>query len=282
MNAVYLGVVFYERMKNRETGRVHSVFDRVVNILLDKEAVPDSFLSIGNCMIQVSPAMLVTDWSASWHLLNVKVGDRVYLCENHLWIGTIKIDTGRARLWRGMTGDQIAQIQVCCDVVLEKRKRQLAEDLQNRRKHLEPDVLVIEEKLQKLIYGLECWIRDDKDTAFDAAGLIGLGRGLTPSGDDVLCGALYGMYFSGELGRCKSEKLESLRADVKRSLHKTNCISSHFLRYAADAMWGEKEEEFLLAFYSRKSCDYREKAQRILETGASSGADQMTGFLLAL
>jgi len=282
MNALCLGTVFYDRMRQCRTGQVHSVFDRVVNIVLDHEAMPDSFLSIGNFSVQVTPAMLVTDWPVSWHQLELKAGDRVCLHKSYLWIGNIRIHAEKACLWHPMTNEQIMGIEVCCDDILAKRKKQLSEDLQNYKAQLERELPVAERLLQKAVYDMEHWLSNEKATAFDAGHLIGLGRGLTPAGDDILCGALYGMYFSEILGRGQTEKRKKLREDIKGSLHKTNDISRHFLRYAVEGIWGRKEEEFLLAFYSQQSSEYREKAKCILETGASSGTDQMTGFLMVL
>lgn len=282
MNALYLGTVFQQCMKNCRRGTIHSVFDKVINFVLDSEEIPDSMLSVGNIKVQVNPAMLITDCSISWNKFNIKVGDRVYLYEKYLQIGTIKIDAPKAMLWRALEDEQFSFIEICREEMLIERKKQLSEDLKNYKEKLDKELPYVERKLQEGIDLLGSWIYEETDFVLIADRLLGLGRGLTPTGDDILCGALYGMCFLEKMGRYSKEKLEQFRMDVKKSIHKTSDISQHFLRYAVEGMWGKKEEEFLLAFYSEKELDYREKAKQILQTGASSGVDQMTGILLTL
>ena len=105
--------------------------------------------------------------------------------------------------------------------------------------------------------------------------LLGLGTGLTPSGDDVLCGLFY------VLLRSKWRRRESLLALMEAVKEKapfaTNRISAAYLKAIAenapygrmDAMW---------AILTGETCG----SIRILtEIGSSSGGDMLLGMLLA-
>lgn len=61
--------------------------------------------------------------------------------------------------------------------------------------------------------------------------LIGLGKGLTPSGDDFLCGVLAGLALTGKDAHPFTRRL---RSHVRENLHRTNRISAAFLRCASD------------------------------------------------
>lgn len=99
--------------------------------------------------------------------------------------------------------------------------------------------------------------------------LIGLGTGLTPGGDDFLCGVLAGMIFCGLNGHPFAEILKN-RIDL--GLKRTNDISRMFLECALDDQYGLAVHGF-----------YRETAGTILseirQIGHTSGIDTLCGIL---
>jgi hypothetical protein len=106
-------------------------------------------------------------------------------------------------------------------------------------------------------------------------GLVGLGCGLTPSGDDFLCGLLASLRCSGSLA---PELSEAILAECGR----TGEVSASCLRYAARGYFPRALHE-LAAAIARS--DAREAARAVLglcEAGHSSGADTASGFLFGL
>lgn len=61
--------------------------------------------------------------------------------------------------------------------------------------------------------------------------LIGVGKGLTPSGDDFLCGVLAGLALTGKDAHPFTRRL---RSHVRENLSRTNRISAAFLRSASE------------------------------------------------
>lgn len=113
--------------------------------------------------------------------------------------------------------------------------------------------------------------KGDWDNAANTlACVIGLGIGLTPSGDDFLCGAIAGFILLNRTGHPLYSKLE---ACIQKSLDRTNEISRSFLSCALKG-------QFSLPVVSIKS--YR--SARDLYTafsmiGHSSGIDTLCGIL---
>ena len=136
--------------------------------------------------------------------------------------------------------------------------------------------------------------------------LVGLGEGLTPSGDDLLVGVLAGLTrLAGEGGNAWARRqLPAWRAAVRRALARgpgvTTDVSREFLRHAAAGRFAEPLKELVVSVRPSLSVglrgaggvsgDAREQAlavarqliRRALAVGASSGADGLAGLLLVL
>lgn len=103
--------------------------------------------------------------------------------------------------------------------------------------------------------------------------LIGLGIGLTPSGDDFLCGFLAGMILKG---KDQHPLYTLLRQSILNSLERTNPISQAFLHCAC-------QKQFSLTTCNIKnSPSFDRLFQDIQSIGHSSGADTLCGVFLAV
>jgi hypothetical protein len=110
-----------------------------------------------------------------------------------------------------------------------------------------------------------------------ARGLIGLGPGLTPAGDDCLVGVL------AVLHRVDAPWLASvpaLRDGIRAAARAaTTSVSAEFLRHALDGLFGETLVDFVTAANADGA---QEGARRLRAHGATSGADTLLGVALAL
>lgn len=113
--------------------------------------------------------------------------------------------------------------------------------------------------------------KEDADSVFLCVGsLLGLGTGLTPSGDDVLAGLLYGLRHSTLRNAPVTEALTN--AIVTQAQEKTTAVSADvLLALAQDA-----------PFERLKNAWHREDgAEALLEIGSNSGSEMLLGLLLA-
>lgn len=109
--------------------------------------------------------------------------------------------------------------------------------------------------------------------------LIGLGKGLTPSGDDVVCGILASLGFMGD--QINKTKFKNITKNLKNALDDpniTNVISREFIIYALDGYHSELIKKLYQAIANQKN------VEQILETisnqGFSSGIDFLTGMYI--
>jgi hypothetical protein len=110
------------------------------------------------------------------------------------------------------------------------------------------------------------------------AGLVGLGCGLTPSGDDFLCGFV-------TAGHCHSDRvhlpfLGEMKRQVLDCLAGTNAISATLLRCAAEGKISGALHDLAQALQGGR--DLAGALARLCAFGHSSGMDIATGFLYGL
>jgi len=108
-----------------------------------------------------------------------------------------------------------------------------------------------------------------------AMGLAGLGRGLTPAGDDFIMGALLGLRTIA-LSKTCSRIAETI---LSIAIQRTNSLSAAWLRAAAKGETHETWRSFFEAIEQGSREKMEAAAIKILNVGHSSGADAMAGFL---
>jgi Protein of unknown function (DUF2877) len=114
--------------------------------------------------------------------------------------------------------------------------------------------------------------------AVECAEMIhGFGFGLTPSGDDFITGMLYALYLLQEI--TGKENLVSLRNNVCKAAESENIISLNSMKMAANGRFGESFKNMVFALAQNNERDICEAVHNILNMGATSGADMLTGFL---
>lgn len=110
------------------------------------------------------------------------------------------------------------------------------------------------------------------------AAMIGLGVGLTPSGDDFLVGLLLALSV-GLPGRMEPV-LEELKAHIRRFSGGTNDISRQYLLCACRREYGLRLHELLQAGAEGKGI--RTALEKTAEIGHSSGVDTLNGLLAGI
>jgi hypothetical protein len=111
--------------------------------------------------------------------------------------------------------------------------------------------------------------------------VVGCGPGSTPAGDDVLVGIL-AVLTSPHSGATGAAAASSLRRSLSPLLPMTTDISGHLLRQAVDGLFGRAVHELVCALIGDPAPrQLNETVQRVVETGATSGADMCAGLLAA-
>jgi hypothetical protein len=128
----------------------------------------------------------------------------------------------------------------------------------------------------------------------------GTGFGLTPSGDDFNCGVLYALNYLNRHSRSTPMhmsvpdsgaelKLEVASGDLSEIIEEcysnsvgNNLISNTFLKYAYLNLYYENFYELLKALKQNNTKNISYYAEKVINSGHTSGSDMITGFILTI
>ncbi|HEU5198465.1 MAG TPA: DUF2877 domain-containing protein [Ktedonobacterales bacterium] len=111
--------------------------------------------------------------------------------------------------------------------------------------------------------------------------LIGLGPGLTPSGDDVLTGLIAATLVLGEALEQPVMFYQRLSAEaLALAYSRTNKISSTWIEYAGRGEVAEHLGRLFEALTQHDRSLIEQAAQEVLSSGATSGGDLLAGIIL--
>ncbi|SHN87019.1 DUF2877 domain-containing protein [Desulfitobacterium chlororespirans] len=288
-----------------DKGRVHSVFHRVINILWS-----DGLWSISRSDVSNGPANVVTNLpiSSDFTLYGIEPGTLVYFKkkEGLLLLGGLSISLEKAVYWQAPLSQNNSLLPVALikanlsEVESWLRLSPRSPGLAKLFPHLtalvqgtfalprsaDPVVLLAGQSINCLVKGI--YSLDRTIIEEGTCSLIGLGPGLTPSGDDFLAGLLLSLAAAQRAFSVSSAALLPLAHKalsdiiVKHSPGLTNEISSQMLCLASQGTGSELMENMVCALYyglSPKITPAR-AAQELCSVGASSGFDQLLGILL--
>ena len=146
-----------------------------------------------------------------------------------------------------------------------------------------PEIMTLVERAIKTVPALV-----DATGNFEADGaitavrpLIGLGPGLTPSGDDFIVGYLAGLWSTAGSDSSRLRFMSSLGALLCQAATGTNTISRTYIKSAVNGNVSEPIATLAQCVGQAKSMDtIREATRTALQVGNTSGADGVLGLLL--
>lgn len=240
-------------------GRVYAVFARCAYVMVDGgDALVLHAAGSDHTPTSLCPAI----WPPGGPAL--AAGDPVAGRAGHLKIGELVLDVRGARAWRparppAPTGG-LARAGVRIGAVHRPALRAAGE----RTGDLLP---TLERALAT---------REAGRVTSCVASLVGLGPGLTPSGDDALVGLLAVLH---RLSPANDASLALLGPAVATHLHRTGDISAHYLRLAVAGHVGERLVALGDALAVGADLDVDRAAASVAASGATSGADALLGVL---
>ena len=114
-----------------------------------------------------------------------------------------------------------------------------------------------------------------------ARAMIGLGPGVTPSGDDILIGFLAGLWSTAGKDWKRISFIESFGNELANIAQNTNEISRTYLALAAQGQFSSSLSR-LTESIAGGAEDLAEAAEAAMRVGHSSGMDSVTGLLIGL
>ena len=264
--ALLMGSRFASACSEGTGGRVHSVFDRAVNIEIVERGADVSLLTLLSADSDVSPTSLVTSMRGDSWGNYCKKGDNVIFIKDVVYLGSAPAIGGvsSAAVWKSARNEEIGGLPKLAREEISARSKRVKLYLKENR------IIMNEFKVESLDH-------------LDVTSFLGWGMGLTPSGDDFLAGLLSATYFAQIVYGRKCDMLSAIVDTVLQNMAaKTNQISRHFLRYAAEGLWGRATERFMLAFYGNDDIALDNAIQEKASFGATSGIDEIQGIMFGL
>lgn len=139
----------------------------------------------------------------------------------------------------------------------------------------------VADALSSLVLGMQ---HLDGDLASEGVQkLVGLGTGLTPTGDDVLVGLLAAAWAQLGTDPRRAAWMQALAETVRGQSQRTNDISRSYLVLAAEGQFSSSLVLLARAIYAGASPEaVRAAAEIAFQTGHTSGLDAVTGLLAGL
>ena len=260
----------------RTTGTVHSVYRKTINLSFD-----GTLVALQTAGSPLSPIRLITTLAGQeMSHLPVSAGlpvsltaDTIHLAETAFCLDAAEtVDTRLMPVPESRLPSLTAQI---CSVLKHSAKggfRNLLFPTEHSTQLGEQLVLVAAENHMNLC-SQELCLFHYTTAAHSLSSLIGLGIGLTPSGDDFLCGVLAGLILRNGTDHPFSAALQE---QITQKLPDTNDISRAFLHCALQGQFSE-------AICSlRHASDAAQLSAAFSAIGHSSGMDTLCGILYAL
>jgi hypothetical protein len=125
--------------------------------------------------------------------------------------------------------------------------------------------------------------RFDVEASADASQkMIGLGPGVTPTGDDILIGYLAGLWSTAGEDKEKLTFIESFGKALSLLTYQTNEISRTYLYHAIRCEFSSSLINLLNAIENGEAEHLVSTAKEAMRVGHSSGMDSITGLLIGL
>jgi hypothetical protein len=138
----------------------------------------------------------------------------------------------------------------------------------------------LSQPIMELITGAE---RLDPDASIEAAHkMIGLGPGVTPSGDDVLIGFLAGLHSTVGNEQARLAFIQAFGESLSSLSMETNEISRTYLYHAIHGRFSSSMIALLDAIKGGREDQLLSAANAAMRVGHSSGMDSVTGLLVGL
>ena len=267
----------------RVSGTVHSVFAHACNI----ETASGDLVTLLASTQGNGPRGIKLAHAAALLYARLSAGQEVLIGQAQLRVpaAAVAIDFAGARVWSG----EIAAVSPnVCARALRRVRSILCERVflqgfvpliaGSRPAQSAFDRAFIERLSSTLPALAQATVRHDSvEVAGIAAQLVGLGPGLTPSGDDFLTGYLAALWSRAGTDGGIAALLTRIDVSLTPLFLRTNAISRQMLRDAVQGRFAEHLLDVISAL--AHAGDVVHATMRALESGHSSGADTLCGLL---
>ena len=246
--------------------KIHSIYENTVNLIVNNH-----ILALQTHNTVISPISLITDANS----FNINLNSKIYINNNCIFIDNFCFDYSKTEITDSKMHKNTFNISY--DMLIQaiyKADFSGFNAIFSSNTDIKENFLIINAAKNKInISTNELLNKNYENAANTLSSLIGLGIGLTPSGDDFLCGVLAGCIFDN-LEKHSFVKL--LKKQIQNNLQNTNDISRAFLSCSLNDNFSTP----VLNLPYFKSPD--EVYDNFKKIGHSSGIDTLCGIYYSL
>ena len=290
LDAMLVSDAITPHLERAEPCAVHSIFESVLNL-----ETRNGLITVGGPSVGPLPHGLSISRELDYRSLGLRSGQLVILERHRIRIpgSNIEIDLSGATPWS-------PRLPVISQGVAQARWRDRAADMRRLAAtavRARPGAGDGIGALIDLDHGpsigavariagprLECLAQavrtgDPAAAGVAAESLVGLGPGLTPSGDDALVGMA-----AAVTAMAGPEALDAsfLGSVAESAPTRTTMVSATFLRHASAGQFSASVHQLMGVLIGPDASDARTTIERCVAYGATSGADMLVGALLGL
>lgn len=254
-------------------GTVHSVFSKAINIVSG-----ETMVSVLSKETLLEPMSVRLDDAISFTAAGIKAGDSVHLSPDSLTVGMLRMPWKLVDSWKEKHTFELNSLQECA----YRADRFLTDYLQTFVRPVGMAVLFqktddegkrgyLSGKVQMLMSA-----QTEEETLAAMSELVGLGPGLTPAGDDFLCGYMRTSILLGT-------KIDYAKL-IKRIKHLTNELSAKSLELASEGRCAEEISLILFELFDARGSYVKaiSHINAVASYGSSSGTDIICGICMAI
>ena len=267
-------------------GRVHSVFETSANLQVSGM---DTLVTVYSSATTDLPQgiRLHPDNFSTHHLM---AGQQVWAREGRLYMPGNVITLDGVRCWGAVDSRRVEKVHNVFDLsqpAVRNAWQRVHNELDCRQSAITqlPGGRLTRGRLAKALDLLENAARtcNASDAEKAAAQLVGLGVGLTPSGDDMLVGFCAGLQAACGDDPIRTDFLDLFSGILERISMLTNDISRTYLVLASRRQFSSSLSDLVQAICAGETGETLESAARaVFNTGHSSGCDTAAGMLSGL
>lgn len=278
-----------------KSGKVISIYDKVVNIMTDK-----GLFAIQESSIPFTPFTILLADTCNVKALKLEPDDKIYFKNKEITSSKLKctfenvqvVDTtlnivSDYKFFKSMINWLIDTLSSLLENIESNENMNGLMDLAVHI-HIKDDYITVNNNLPEtnLLDYLKGKFhnKDVYSEAFSSeiASLIGLGDGLTPSFDDFLVGLLSCLKFSGNDTDGLKSLYKNLSKTIERNLNSTTSVSAEFLNSALSNEFSEPLLYFYNSINEFDDAKIKQALESIIKIGHSSGIDSINGILFGL
>ncbi len=271
---------FIDLFENEKQAIVHSVYKSTINCLVD-----DRIISLQHQDMPITPLSINLDIPKKvFELIRVNRGDEVRFTKegivsfNSLFVfeDTEIFDCDLTKDTYSLDKEKIERLtDQIIDYIEKGEFGRIAKSLKDNQK-------IPLSFAGSYVSGILTKLSNSSDVieiSSLATQLIGVGEGLTPSGDDFNCGMLAALFYLRG-NKYADELREELIRQIHQRINTTTIISKEFLIYACEGKFSQMVKHILIK--SQQNRDVTQEIMKIRDVGHTSGIDFLTGLYFGL